>query len=264
MNILSALERTQDIAAALSRQPFAVCLDFDGTLSEIKPHPEDAVPIAGMRDAVVDLASLCPVAIVTGRQLSDARALMDGELIFAASHGVEVQFPGEPAQSYGPAQDYREAVASLAHAAEAMVAGISGLLIERKPFSTAIHFRMVGEQDQARVSTLIADLEKTHPELRLLKGKMVAEFQPRLDWDKGKAVMALAERLAISRAGLAYIGDDVTDEDAFRELADEGIGILVAEQPRETAARYHLRDPSQVLQFLIGLTAALRALQTQS
>jgi trehalose 6-phosphate phosphatase len=264
MATLPALERTEDIAAKLSRQPYAVCLDFDGTLSEIRSHPEDAELVEGMRAAVIALTALCPVAIVTGRQLSDVRPRIGTELIYAASHGLEIQFPGEPAQFYGPAQDYRAAVARVAQAARTAVPAIPGLLIEHKSFSTAIHFRLVGEQDQARVSRLVADLAQSHPELRVLNGKMVAEFQPRLDWHKGKAVMALAERLSVPREGLIYIGDDVTDEDAFRELAGAGIGIVVREQTSETAARYHLRNPLQVLQFLIGLTAALRSMALSS
>jgi len=110
-------------------------------------------------------------------------------------------------------------------------------MIERKPFSTAVHFRLARPEDLPRVHALVAELERQHPDLRVLHGKKVCEFQPRLDWDKGRAVLLVADRLQVPKRGLVYIGDDVTDEDAFNAIAEEGIGILVGETDHGTAAR---------------------------
>ena len=99
------------------------------------------------------------------------------------------------------------------------------------------------------------------PRLRKGWGKKVFELQPRIDWHKGKAVRWLLDALGLNTPGVLplYIGDDVTDEDAFRALAESGITIAVAETPRRSAARSVVQDTAQVQVFLQGLAAALSA-----
>ena len=91
-----------------------------------------------------------------------------------------------------------------------------------------------------------------------MAGKQVVELRPDLDWDKGRAIFWLLETLGLDLAAVApiYLGDDVTDEDGFRALRQHasGIGIVVAERPRRTAAHYGLADPGEVLEFLRLLT----------
>jgi alpha,alpha-trehalase len=102
-----------------------------------------------------------------------------------------------------------------------------------------------------------------HRELRKIDGKKVYELLPRIEWDKGKAVMWLLEAMGLeSRSGgirSIYIGDDSTDEDAFRALKECGVGILVSDQTQPTAAIYALRDPTEVERFLRTLTTHLVA-----
>jgi trehalose-phosphatase len=257
MTTKHALARVQDIARRLTRQPHIICLDYDGTLTPIRPSPPEAILDDDMRAALVKLAEVTPVAIVTGRQLSDARQMVDIDLIYAASHGFEMKFPDEPAQSYGPAEAYRAAIADTADTAEDAASAIKGVMIERKPFSTAVHFRQTAPEDMPKVGKLVEALQAQHPDLRVLQGKKVSEFQPRIDWDKGRAVALLAERLGVPLEGVLYIGDDVTDEDAFRAIAGSGIGILVNETDRETSAQYRLDDPEEVRAFLERLAEAL-------
>ena len=85
------------------------------------------------------------------------------------------------------------------------------------------------------------------------------ELQPDIDWNKGRAVVWLLETLGLDQPEVLplYIGDDRTDEDAFRVLAHRGIGIVVGEQPRPTAARYALKNPAEVERFLRELIAWL-------
>jgi alpha,alpha-trehalase len=92
-----------------------------------------------------------------------------------------------------------------------------------------------------------------------MDGKKVYELLPDIDWNKGKAVVWLLETLGLEPGNIRpiYIGDDRTDEDAFRVLKQRGIGILVSEQSQSTAARYSLRDPAEVERFLRALTATL-------
>ncbi len=93
--------------------------------------------------------------------------------------------------------------------------------------------------------------------MRIIAGKKVFELQPNIEWDKGKAVMWLLEALGLEGETVRpiYIGDDRTDEDAFRALEQHGIGILVSGQSQPTAARYSLKNPSEVERFLRELIA---------
>ena len=85
-----------------------------------------------------------------------------------------------------------------------------------------------------------------------MEGKKVYELLPYTDWDKGKAVLWLLENVGLKHGKVhpIYIGDDRTDEDAFRALGQRGVGILVSEEPRPTAASYSLKDPAEVERFL--------------
>jgi trehalose-phosphatase len=99
------------------------------------------------------------------------------------------------------------------------------------------------------------------PTLHKAHGKKVMELRPRIDWHKGSAVLWLLEALGLDGDDVLpmYVGDDVTDEDAFEALGARGLGILVSERPRPSAATYAVRDPEQVRELLARLVATLDA-----
>jgi alpha,alpha-trehalase len=136
---------------------------------------------------------------------------------------------------------------------------ISGAQLERKRFSIAAHYRNVNENDVPALTQAIEAAAARHRQLRRIDGKKVYELLPAIDWDKGKAAIWLIESLGLDRENIRpiYIGDDTTDEDAFRALKERGVGILVGEQPQLTAATYSLKDPTQVEDFLRTLAARL-------
>jgi trehalose-phosphatase len=133
--------------------------------------------------------------------------------------------------------------------------------LERKYFSVAAHYRNVNENDAGRVGLAVDAVAAKHRELRRIDGKRVYELLPDIDWDKGKAVLWLLEALEVERGKALpiYIGDDRTDEDAFRALEKRGVAILVSEHPRATAANYCLNNPEEVERFLEELIARLPA-----
>jgi trehalose-phosphatase len=254
----SALERVQAIAGHSGR--VAVFVDYDGTLTPIVSQPENAWLFDSMRQAVRELAAQVPVAILSGRDLNDVRRRvnLDG-IVYAGSHGFDIAGPRGLRR-----QLTKELLPNLDMAEKELheaLDDIAGALVERKHFSIAAHYRNVNENDVPKVERAVSEIAARHRELRRIDGKRVYELLPNIDWNKGKAVIWLLETLGLeSRSGgirSIYIGDDSTDEDAFRALEQRGIGILVSEQPQPTAARYSLRDPAEVERFLRELTACV-------
>ena len=99
---------------------------------------------------------------------------------------------------------------------------------------------------------------RLHQDLRLSGGKKIFELQPKIDWNKGKALLWLLTKLDLDKENVIpfYIGDDLTDEDGFRALKDRGIGVVVMDRSRPTEARYRLNDPAEVERFLKRIISA--------
>ena len=255
-----ALERYGEIARRLAGRQPAIFLDYDGTLTPIVARPDLAVLAEEMRDIVRELATLCPVAIVSGRDRADAARLVGlDSLVYAGSHGFDIAGPGGLRKQHEQAAAFLPALDRAERQLRESVDGIAGALVERKRFAIAVHYRLVAEQSIASVEAAVDAALHAEPELRKTYGKKVFELRPQLDWDKGKAVLWLLTALGLGQPETLpiYIGDDDTDEDAFVAFADRGIGILVADRPQATAARYRLRDPDAVGRFLRALISTL-------
>ena len=254
----SALSLVDEIIAGASGKRPAVFLDYDGTLTPIVSHPEDAWLPESMRQTLRSLAARVPVAILSGRDLDDVRGrvLVDG-IVYAGSHGFDIAGAGglrrELGAAYLPVLDTAETELREA------IDEIQGAQLERKHFSVAAHYRNVNENDAFRVALAVDAVATRHRQLRRMDGKKVYELLPDIDWNKGKAVLWLLETLGLEgqNALSIYIGDDRTDEDAFSALEKHGIGILVSERPQATAASYWLKNPEQVEEFLQKITDRL-------
>jgi trehalose 6-phosphate phosphatase len=254
--IASALEHVQEIAGRSHRA--AVFLDYDGTLTPIVSQPENAWLADSMRQTLRELAARAPVAILSGRDLDDVRRRVDiDSILYGGSHGFDIAGPGglrrQMATEFLPDLDVVEK--ELREALDE----IPGAQLERKHFSVAAHYRNVNENDAFRVAQAVEAVAARHRELRRMDGKKVYELLPDIDWNKGKAVLWLLETLGLeARNALPiYIGDDRTDEDAFRALENRGVAILVSEHPQVTAANYWLNNPEEVERFLKRITDRL-------
>jgi trehalose-phosphatase len=254
--IPSALKHVQEIARPSDQ--LAVFLDYDGTLTPIVSHPEKALLSDSMRQALQALVIRAPIAILSGRDLDDVRQRVNiGAIIYAGSHGFDIAGPRglrrQEAIDFLPALDFAEKELGKE------LAGVPGARVERKRFSIAAHYRNVNESDVPKLERAVSEVAARHRELRRMEGKKVYELLPDIDWNKGNAVLWLLETLGLKRAKVRpiYIGDDRTDEDAFRALGRRGVGILVSEQPQPTAASYSLKDPTEVERFLRELAATL-------
>ena len=251
----SALERLDAIAPGHDRR-LAVFLDYDGTLTPIVPRPEDAVLAPEVRETVAQLARLCTVAIISGRDLANVRALVGVEgLVYAGSHGFDIAGPRGSLASNSKGDDFLPVLEMAERELRDALDGVPGSQVERKKYSIAVHYRNVAEDRLAVLESAVDRALRQHPDLRDLPGKKVHDLQPRIEWDKGKALLHLLKTLGLDQPDVLpiYIGDDITDEDAFWALAERGIGIVVRDEPRTTAASLALENPGDVHRFLAAL-----------
>jgi len=254
--IPSALARIAEITARARGKRLAVFLDYDGTLTPIVDRPEDAVMGEPMRATVMRLAAHCMVAVVSGRDLADVRNRVGlADLVYAGSHGFDIAGPGGLEQVLPRVRESMPALDAAEHSLHGALGGIDGALVERKRFTIAVHYRLVRETEVPAVEHAVDAALAGHPGLRKRHGKKVFELQPDVAWDKGAAVRWLLGALDLEGRDVLpiYVGDDLTDEDAFRALAGRGVGIAVQEAPQPTVAAYTLRDPGEVRALLAGL-----------
>lgn len=248
------------LAPWLARRPtVALCLDYDGTLTPIVPRPEDA-RLSDAARQTLDQAARTPnldTVIVSGRALADIRELVGVPgLTYVGNHGFEIEGPGI-SYRYEGLERWRAALDGAADALDTL--GISGARVERKGATLAYHVREVAETERVKVERAAAALLRRW-RLRVTPGKAIVEGRPPVPWDKGRAVLhVLVHRHGVdwpSRVGVLYIGDDLTDEDAFRSL--EGIGRSIRVGPPASAASYAdyaLPDPEAVLLLLRWLAS---------
>ncbi|MBW1989774.1 MAG: trehalose-phosphatase, partial [Deltaproteobacteria bacterium] len=259
-----ALDRMNEIGRMVRGLRPVVFLDYDGTLSPIVERPEDAVISEDMRQAVKRLSEQCFTAVISGRDLPDVKNRVGIEgLYYAGSHGFDISGPG----AEGMAPEMEGCVLDSLDRAEeeirAKTRDIDGAQVERKKYSVAVHYRRVDPGRAGEVEAAVDSVLNGLPGLRKGRGKKVFEIQPDVEWDKGRALMWFLDVLEMDSPEFLpiYLGDDVTDDDAFWALRDCGIGILVKGEgadERAWSARYVLEDIGQVKDFLAWLAQASR------
>ncbi|MBN2427744.1 MAG: trehalose-phosphatase [Deltaproteobacteria bacterium] len=252
----SALDYLDEIYHPDKKRIPVVFLDYDGTLTPIVEHPDNAILSTAMREAVRRLAEKTTVAVISGRDRENVMNLVNlSEIFYAGSHGFDISGPHGTRIEFEQNKSHLASLTEAAALLEERLKDIPGSQVERKKYAVAIHFRRVAPKSHDRVEQIVDEVHRGFSNLRKTGGKMIHELRPDMDWHKGKAVGWLLKALKISpsQALPIYIGDDLTDEDAFKELYDYGIGILVREENRLTAARYTLDNTDEVRRFLENL-----------
>ncbi len=246
-----------DLAAFLDRVARApervLMLDYDGTLAPFRVRPEQASPYPGVVEllrALMDEGGT-RIVIVSGRRAAEVAALLplDRQPEIWGSHGWErISSDGE-ARVREPDAAVREALCQ----AEASVKELrrKGARFERKPASVALHWRGLPALTAARVRERASAAWGAYAEAGLLEP---LPFDGGLELRAHGANKQHAVEAVLSETGpeaaVAYLGDDVTDEDAFRAVKARGLAVLVRPEYRETAADIWIRPPHELLEFI--------------
>src|SRR5512146_352237 len=261
-----------------ARGPMLLCLDYDGTISELVSRPAMARPVEGVVAALKALAPLrerVAVAIVSGRPVAELRRMtrLGRQVMYAGVHGLEIA--GRSPQAGGDnvhdddvnddvrvAAEVAERVAQCAPELDRVRGWLArnvpqgvGFEVEDKRLSVALHYR---NAEPAAAAALCAQFEEfvraALPHLRAAHNKMVVEALPAAA-SKGEALRALGREAGTAFVPV-YFGDDRTDEDAFAELVSRGVGVLVGEA-RPSLARWRVESPAALARILKALAAAL-------
>ncbi|KAL5559032.1 hypothetical protein UlMin_035243 [Ulmus minor] len=260
----SALSMFEQITNASKGKQIVMFLDYDGTLSPIVEDPDLAIMSNEMRKAVRAVARYFPTAIVSGRCRDKVYSFVRlAELYYAGSHGMDIRGPSKCLKNKNgnegvlcqPATEFLPMVNEVYKILLEKTKSIPGARVEHNKFCISVHFRCVDEKSWSTLAEQVRSVLNDYPKLRLSQGRKVLEIRPTIKWDKGKALEFLLESLGYANSNEVfpvYIGDDRTDEDAFKVLRDrgQGFGILVSKAPKETNASYSLQEPSEVKDFL--------------
>jgi trehalose 6-phosphate phosphatase len=228
----------------------AIFTDFDGTLVEIAETP-DAIEVPSELPDRIDQAIRDfdhAFAVITGRQISDIDRYLPLHLPVAGAHGAQRRRADGSMEELDP-----ELIASadaIAQAVAPLVDANAGLILEPKDGAVALHYRLAPEMEQA-AHLAMSEALLDHPGFTLVPGKMVLEARP-TGFDKGQALRAFMQEEPFIGRTPVFIGDDRTDEDAFRAAQELG-GIGIKLGPGETAARMRIADVASVYALLGGL-----------
>jgi trehalose-phosphatase len=244
----------KDIAEKIKRaKKIIFFLDYDGTLTPIRKKPKLARLKTRRKALLTKLAkSNCySVFIISGRSLKDVKRLIGLNCIsYVGNHGIECEGPGLKYVN-GPAKALKKPIQG-AYARLKKKIKIKGIILENKTYTLSLHYRLA---DPKKIPTLkkifydtISTLRKAK-KIKITEGKKILEIRPDVEWNKGKIVNWILKKEKKNILPI-YIGDDKTDEDAFKALRRKGVTILVSKNRKKTSARYRLNSPKEVIKFL--------------
>jgi trehalose 6-phosphate phosphatase len=259
-----------DLKRAIAERPIDSRLlflsDYDGTLAEFDPDPTIPRPSPRTAEILCQLATRTDMSfgIVSGRRIADlrTRTQLPSRVYLAGLHGMEIEI-GARRWQHPDLEAARQSVRTLYERLD-HVRGIPGLLLEDKHASVAVHLRAVPTAMQAeaiRRADACAQELVARGKIRRLAGSLVVEYLPNLAAHKGDATKWIAADVAErcrKPVWTVFVGDDVTDEDAFKAIKN-GISVVVGE--RESHATHRVANVDEVcslLDWLARVSAAAR------
>ncbi len=221
-----------------------VGLDFDGVLSEITSHPADAALSPRTAKAIEKLSGRedTRLAVLSGRRIGELQKLVGlPGIYYSGNHGLQIEGPGiQWTHPEATAMDR-----ALWQTLMKEIRAIPGALVEHKSLGAAVHYRQVPPSYRRRLQGIVRDyLRGLGPRFRILRGKKIYDLRSSLDWDKGRALAMIRDRLTEARSWNAlFIGDDTTDEEAFRTLGPGALTVRVGRVSRSNARYVIPRRP---------------------
>lgn len=249
---------SDEVESRLAGAPLVLMLDVDGTLAPIVSRPHEAEVPAETRRVLAALAALdtVRVALVSGRAAADARRMVSVSNVWViGNHGFEVLTPDGDELVDAELAPWRQAVGQAARRLSVLVAPVPGVILENKVWTLSIHYRLADPAVTPKLREAVEQTASAHG-LRTTAGKLVLEVRPPARVDKGTAVLHLGARLGgLSEHGsLVFVGDDRTDEDAFRALrlrSRDAVTVRVTHgEDADTSAEFAVSDPAEVREFL--------------
>jgi trehalose 6-phosphate phosphatase len=236
----------------------AFFLDYDGTLTPIVEDPREAFLSPKYRKIIVSLIQNEKnfVCVISGRGIEQLEGFIRIEgLVLAGNHGMEIAGPGISYVNDGALRS-KALLEGIAQLLKLKLRDFEGVLVEDKGLTVSVHYRMLPRSRHPHLKRLFyREMERflTSDAVAITRGKRVLEVRPNVVWDKGSAVRWMLGYLSdnlLEEPYPIYIGDDETDEDAFRTLKDRGLTILVSARERESEAAYFVRSVGEAYQFL--------------
>jgi trehalose 6-phosphate synthase/phosphatase len=228
----------------LKRRPLALFLDYDGTLASIATHPT----MVRMSDEMISALRACAaredtqVAVISGRSLRDIRSQVPVQgVIFAGNHGLEIEGPGIASYRHPDIEHYTDRAKDLAAKLEQL--DVEGVWVEAKGASLTLHFREAPIDSHERVAAEARRVVRDAG-FQARDALCAVEARPPIGWDKGHAVLHVLRDCYgpgwSESLRAIYVGDDETDEDAFRALSGLGATFRVGAADQPTRARRRL------------------------
>ncbi|MBL7085432.1 MAG: trehalose-phosphatase [Candidatus Omnitrophica bacterium] len=232
-----------------------LCADFDGTIVPIKPRPKE-VRLCKDRRLLLDKISRLKsfsVGIISGRALKDIKEKVGIKgIIYAGNHGLEISYKKRNF-IYPAAKTSIPIIRKIARQLAKALSFFPGVVLEEKGLTLSLHYRLVKRADLAALKKVFFQIVKPYldsKKAKLTYGKKVWEVRPPIEWDKGKALLWLLGRIKHKKTFTIYIGDDLTDEDAFRAVEKiGGVGILVGRK-KASSAKYYFKNTKDTQKFL--------------
>jgi len=229
-------------------------LDYDGTLTPIRKKPHYAKAKKTTKKLLKNLAKKpkSKVYILSGRELSNIKRLLGvSNIYYIGNHGIEAKGPGGFRYVYGPARRV-SSIIQKCHSILKKRIRFKGTALENKKYTLSLHYRGAKRKDVPLIKKSFFKIVESFTKcgkLKITKGKEVLEVRPNINWNKGSILLWVMKDFPKSTLPFC-IGDDKTDEDAFKALGGKGISILVCEKNRRTKALYRLRTSKEVIDFL--------------
>lgn len=235
-----------------SKEKILLGMDHDGSIAEIITTMQEARMTEQMREVLMILSKnprIC-LAFVSGRMIDELKSVVKiDNAFYAGNHGFQIE-------GYGAEYTYKdkkviELIEKITKEVEKNYQNIDGIVIERKIYTTSFHFRNVPQNKQESVRTEILNTLNKHKNIRIVEGKKLFNIRPKIKRNKGVAIETIGNHFYKNNwrkhFTVIYIGDDNSDEDAFKILGDNDTGVVVNENPPEnTYANYYAKNVKEI------------------